>query len=75
MSAELLGVLCLRRNQPQVQLMVLAEQARRIDEIGVVHRVQNVLHSHVRSQHSRRVGRDLKLRLLPALHQYARDSV
>ena len=51
--------------------MVSAQQARRIDQVRVVHRVQNVLHSHVRPQHSRRIGRDLKLRLLSSLHQNA----
>ena len=55
--------------------MVLAQQARRIDQVRVVHRVQNVLHSNVRSQHSRRIGRDLKLRLLPSLHQNAGHSI
>ena len=41
--ADLLGRLHLRGDQAQKQLVIAAEQAGRIDQVGVIHRVQNVL--------------------------------
>ncbi len=55
--------------------MIAAEQAGRIDQIRVIHRIENVLQRHVCPQHSRRIRDDLKFRLLAALHQNAGHAV
>src|SRR5581483_1057424 len=72
---DLVGILRLRRYQSEKELMVAAEQARRIDQVGVIHRIQDVLQRHVRAKHSRRVGRNLKLGLLPALNQHTGHAI
>jgi hypothetical protein len=55
--------------------MVTRKQARRIDQIRVVHGIENILKGDARTQHSRRVGGYLELRLLPALNDHRRDAV
>ena len=48
--------------------MIPAHQARRIDDVGVIKRVENVVNRHARSQHLRWIYRHVKFRLLPSLH-------
>ena len=73
-ASDVLRVASLSRNQAQIKLVVLREQAGRINEVRPIHRIQNFHDAHLRSEHSRRVHHDVKLRLLPSLHQNARNT-
>ena len=50
--------------------MITLQQAWRIDEIGSPHGIQNVSNGDARREQLRRIGRDVKFRLLPALHDH-----
>ena len=70
------GVLHLRSDQPQKELVIAAQQAGRIDQIRMIDRVQNVLHApRARAASCAGSGRDLKFRLLPSLHEDGGDAV
>ncbi len=76
--ADVVLVVHLGVDQPEEQLVIAAQQARRIHDICLVGGVQNVLDGHVGPQHFGRVRSDLKLRFLPALDDdlsYAVDAV
>ena len=74
--ADLIRRLHLRRDQPEIELMVASQQARRIDQVGLIYRVQNVLHAHLGAQHLGGVRNDVKFRLLlrPAPEMLATPS-
>jgi hypothetical protein len=55
--------------------VIAFEQSGRIDEVGAPHRIQNVGHRDVRGQQLRGIGRDVKLRFLPALDQHGRYTI
>src|SRR6185437_4323101 len=65
----------LAAHQRQHQLMIAFEESGGIDEVGTLHRIQDVGDGDVRGQQFRRVGRDVEFRLLSALHQNCGHAV
>ena len=62
-------------DEPKIKLMVLFEQAGRIDEVRAPHRIQNIGDRDARSQQLCRSGSDVELRFLAALHDHASHAV
>ena len=73
--AELVRIVYLGVHQSEVQLMVLLKQARRIDEVRTLYRVENVGDRDARSQQLRGFRRDVELGLLAALHQNSSNAI
>ena len=72
---ELFGIVYLCVHQSEVQLMVLLQQAGRVDEVGAPHRVENVGDRDACRQQLRWIRSDVEFRLLSSLHQHRRDAV
>ena len=51
MSADFLGILDLGREESQEELVIAAQQAGRIDQVGVIDGVQNVLQRDLGAKH------------------------
>ena len=67
--ADLLRIGDLALDQAEIELMVLLQQSGRVNQVGPAHGIENVGDGNTRRQQLRRIRRDVKLRLLPALHQ------
>ena len=55
--------------------MIALEQPRRVNQVGALHRVQNVGDGHARGEQLRRIRLNVKLRLLSALKHHARNPI
>ena len=64
----------LAADQAQHQLVIVLEQARRVDQVAAADRVEEVRDGDLRLQQLRRIGLDLELRLLAALHDDRRHA-
>ena len=75
-----MSAICSRRlhlpaDQAETQLVIALQQARRVDQVGAPHRVQNVGDGDAGGQQFRGIRHDVELRLLPALHDHGGDAV
>ena len=75
MFADLGGIFRLAGDQRQRELVIVLDQAGRIDHVGLRDRVQNAGHRHLRLQKLRGVGLDLEFGNLAALQHHHRHAV
>src|SRR5580700_9495061 len=73
--ANLFGRMYLAADQAQNELMVIFEQAGRIDEIRATNSVQNVGDGDTRGQQARGIRRNLKFRNAATLHDHCGDAI
>ena len=72
---KLLGAVDLSADQSEHKLMVLLEQSRRVNQIGLLDRVENIGDRDTGSEQLRRIRLNVELRFLPALYHYRGNAI